>query len=695
MMGPSTPDSSNAHAYTTKRGSPNVVDIKGKYQQAYNATLTQQRQMAENLWMFMGRQYFRYDSTNRQIRPQTDSPPWRVRMVSNMIIKAVVHHMGLLNQSNPEPYATAASGEDADILAAHGAQRLLWHLDDINDVVKHNRELKWLLLIFGCCAEKIYWDESALASEQDEFGTVKISRIGDVKLGAVEPFDLFLDPSARKFSQCRWLIHREIRSKQDVKMQYGIDVSEKDVITSAAQWILTNGPNTTYTRSGVEVMEYYEKPSTDFPSGRFHVLANDVEIELEHNELPYFKATQGKIEFPFVWFNPIPTFVYPQGMTLIEHIIPHQRVKNRVLSIRVENLEANAHPKILRPNTTAPFKMTGEPSQAITYGVSGPAPSYLAPPNLSTDNMFLDNQLTSEANAIAGSADVQEAAQHAGSKTLGAANLHFQQNSMKAGLVSAALEDGAKTRYQYMLALAQAFYTEKRSIRTIGNDDEVFTKTLKGSDLMGTDVRIRVGSARPRDVFFEQGIWERFLQYAGDLKDSIDPRIVFEKMLSLNIVEGLEFSPDKKRAMEENRMIRKGAEVLPTVYDNHTEHIATHKRDYVENGFIYRPEILVELHHHIMFHEAAMALRVGAYQPKPGEPPIFDMATGNGNPQWLVYQMMEAAAMNQSSGVADSNAPMTPMPMESPMETMPMEVPPAMPPVTGMKTPTNLPESTV
>jgi hypothetical protein len=663
------------------------LDMQSKFSDWNRAYIDTQWQWAENIAFLTGNHYYsRTRDTNRLIL-QNQLPPWRVQMVTNQVLSVYLYHMGMLRQSIPEYYARPASTEAQDEDSARANEIYLKYSDRINDNAALTQKIFSYMLIYGCCYEKVFWDNSYVGSARDETtGENYDSIVGEAKRKIGDPYNLAIDPNARSFETAQWVMEHTVMSSAEVESIWGVKVPEQNVLCNFDQWIFSAGRDNYQMRQGVSVKEIWHKPTPDRPNGSYAVTANGLPVPVTENgkyisDLPYFEATNGKVVFPFIWYPLIEHPLTPYAMSLIEHTIQLNKGMNLILSMRTENLMQLGRPKILWPTGTPDQSWTTEPGQKIRFTAGIGAPSYLQPPDLGAEPLNLFGTLESQLKGLSGSMDITDTAK-SGVTTKGGQLGQFQLNAMRSALATDPVEKGAKRRYEIILNLAHAYKQYDEMLAIAGENEDTILYAFNGANINSTDVEIISGSAHPKDPYAELEMLLQALQYKG-----ISPEQFQERFFNLSLLAAMPQSPHYKRARWEQRQIRKSAPLTVIIHDDHATHIRLHTEWLVGNWHAewLTPQMRGEMFWHISAHAMAMKMNQPAVDaqglpvPQPQMAvPLFDPMTGEENAAWRVSQMQAVSpemryvvgAPEQAMSSASGIRPFTPPPSVDPSQMM-------------------------
>ena len=309
---------------------------------------------------FEGRQWMRIASQTRNlISLQNTTELNRYITVQKMrpLIDGVV---GKLTQVSPDAYAIPLSDTPRDQDASDEANIICNHF---NRKFKRETQLKervrWAC-VCGTSYLKVYWDAKGIQTVPffdpmtGEVQGYQQMAIGDVREEILPAFDVFVDPTAKRDEDIRYMIHASVRPLSWFIDNYGDNGKRvtADAISGAngsyVDAYLEGGngsgngwvPASTARLGQIEsrrraaiVYEYWEKPNEQYPNGRYVVSTNT--CLLYAGDWLYEK----KDEFPFIPLRWQPRSGTTYGYSLGFDLCPLQQTYNRIYSRMQEQFE--------------------------------------------------------------------------------------------------------------------------------------------------------------------------------------------------------------------------------------------------------------------------------------------------------------------------------------------------------------------
>jgi hypothetical protein len=334
--------------------------VKEQFDLTYRA-----RQEMELEWImatafFEGRQWFRVNSETRNlVSIQNDKEPNRY-MTVNKIRPLIDGVVGKLTQCSPDASAVPISHNPVDLAAADEANYLLSHYNRKYDRETQTKERVRWACVCGTSYVKLFWDNNReqVVPQMDATGTSVVGhtkmRVGDVVEQILPAFDVYLDPTAKRDDDVRWMIHAMVKPLSWFVDSYGEagKAVKPDSQTGTNSGYVdsyingSNGAGRGWTQPSTAAMnnqdtkkmaavvyEYWEKPSALYPDGRYIVSTNS--CLLYAGVWPYRK----KDSFPFIPLRWQPRSGTPYGYSLGFDLCALQSTYNRVYSRLLEQFE--------------------------------------------------------------------------------------------------------------------------------------------------------------------------------------------------------------------------------------------------------------------------------------------------------------------------------------------------------------------
>lgn len=492
-------------------------------------SLRRGRQSLENQWrvnlaFYKGRQYTYYNRhTNRlESRPVDDGekPRYIVRLVSNQILTGAHSLLAKYIKTKPVMSATPGSGSQQDFKAAQMAERLLEFLWDELDLDEKLEEALLWGIIAGQGYWKVTWDQHAGKpmkflldpqgkpiiedSLKDAFRAqleqMKIPPqeqtvyMGDIRIETMSPFEVYLDPTANVFEDCKYAICIHNLDPDEIKYRWGYD-AKPDAVLSAQDAALPYGRTSESEPNVKQVCIGYFLPSPAMPNGRYVVWTEKPGKILEDGPWPYPSRILPLVKFPGVR---IPGQIYDSSV--VEHAIPLQKELNRTISQIVEYKNLTIKPRVWAPYGSVNTRITAEPGALYEYAPYDnhkPEVERLAsmPPYVFDHLQGIRNGLR-EVFALT---EVTEGSLPPNLEAGIAIDLLQEMATDRLAPTIKLLESSIERAGQLILSLAQEYYVEPRLLKIRGSGGSVQVKRFTQADINGgITINVESGSALPR-----------------------------------------------------------------------------------------------------------------------------------------------------------------------------------------------------
>ena len=336
--------------------------IKGEFDRAYRARQEMELEWAQALAFFEGRQWFRINSQTRNlVQLQNPSEPNRYMTVNKMrpLLDGVV---GKLTQVAPDARAVPLSMNPKDQAASDEANFIAGHYTRKFDRETQTKERVRWACVTGTSYVKIYWNAKSevvmpkMSIDDGSINGYESLPLGDVEEEIVPCFNVLIDPTAQRDSDIRWMIHASIKPLSWFTDNYGeagkavqpdaiagqnsgyVDAYLEGANGSGNGWVQPSSArmnNMDSKKHAAIVYEYWEKPTAQYPDGRYIVSTNSA--LLHAGVWPYEK----KDDFPFIPLRWQPRSGTAYGHSLGFDLCPLQQMYNRLYSRALEQFEVN------------------------------------------------------------------------------------------------------------------------------------------------------------------------------------------------------------------------------------------------------------------------------------------------------------------------------------------------------------------
>ncbi len=476
-----------------------------------------------------------FDAKLKQFRSTNGGGSSKSKAYVNLILPTIQNRLSRLCKNPPRYDVPPNSNSQEDKDAARLSLRALNSKFDDEKVNEKRIELYMWMQQAGYSYIKTCWDpmRGKKISEVDDMGqpTGKFEREGDIAIDVVSPLEVFVDPLAKTLADAEWLIHAKIRKLSYFRNQYpdrGGQVKQEDSWLMSLQNLskINNMTNRGASSNVAQEMKdaaieiaYYEKPSRQFPEGRFAVVANGVILaykDLQIDEIPFAKFDDVKIGGKF------------NSESIITHLRPLQDQYNRNMRRKAEFLNKGLNLKFMAP------KGSGLIAEAINDSTElyeyNPVPQAKPPEAVQSPQLpqyvYTDQeQLESKFNEISGINDVSKGQMPSASIPGIGMQILQEADETRIGIITESNENSWCDVGRHVLKYMDAYYKNPRFLREAGQDNEYTITKFTNEDLKGhTDPKVIRASTLPNSkVMKRQDILNAYQQ--GLLGDIMDPNV--------------------------------------------------------------------------------------------------------------------------------------------------------------------------
>lgn len=550
--------------------------------------MKQQRNRMERIWylnlaFFRGKQNIAFINTPvssngfRLLTPP--APPWRVRLVINLIRPTVRREIAKMTSQRPSFSVVPATNEDEDYYAARAAEQILESAYEDYKIGQINLSRSWWLSICGTSFFKCYWNEKKKVpgrGQRDETGQPTDAQ-GDICVENIIPFHIFVPDLMEQDIECQpYVFHVYTKSRTWIEQYYGREIASKATVKATDGDLLEDS---FFDVSGIKqpvedqylCIEGWVKPGGHrlLPNGGMFTIVGDQLIQIQE-QYPYSHG-----EYPFVKFDHIPSGQFYAHST-IEDLIAPQREYNRTRSQIIEAKNTMSKPKLVyEKGSVDPNKITSEPGQGIPYEPGRNPPTPLPLINLPTYVGEELVRLRTDMDDISGQHEISRGNTPPQVTAATAISYLQEQDDSMIGPTLNSVEWGFQKLGKLILCYVVDYWQEDRLIKVAGKNESFDALYFKGNSLRGnTDVRVQAGSAlasskAARQAFlmdlFKMGV---FAQNPSEFLRILDLRGIDKVIESYQV--------DISQAQRENTKMKNGMEVTVNDFDNHELHLDEH-----------------------------------------------------------------------------------------------------------------------
>lgn len=484
------------------------------------------RQWKLNLAFYKGKQWSYIDRNLGRIvtlaTEDGDKPRFRVRIVSNQIISGAHSLLAKYTKTKPIMSASPGSSSDHDVKAAQMAESLLehwWGEFQMEDLM--GEALLWGI-IAGQGYWKITWDGQAgkpmrfmidprtqqpvvdesvkesLKAQMAAFGQAPQETtvyLGDVKIEAMSPFDVYLDPSAKTFSECKYAICVHNLTPDEIRARWRKEVKPDSTPSADDAMLPFQNAEDAASPTLKRVFVGYFRPQPALPKGRYVVWTNEPNEILQDDPWPFPFNELPLVKFPGLR---VPGSVYDSSV--VEHAIPLQKELNRTISQIVEYKNLTIKPRVWAPVGSIRQRLTNEPGAVYEFvPIAGLRPEVEQLPTMPPYVFDHLSQINTRLRDVFSLQEVTEGTVPPNVEAGVAIDLLQEMATDRLAPVVKLIEQALERAGNLMLQLAQKYYIEPRLLKIKGSGGSVQVRKFTQADITGgISVNVEAGSGLPR-----------------------------------------------------------------------------------------------------------------------------------------------------------------------------------------------------
>lgn len=561
-----------------------IADVKADFENRRKARVENERQWELNMNFISGNQYCGINARG-DLEDKDRDFFWQEREVFNHVAPVIESRLARFSRVSPLFSVRPKTDDDKDVNGAAIAEKLLASAFEKYDLDETVKKVTVWSETCGTGFYKIVWDNRGGNAVGEADGETVFE--GDVKIIPVSPFEIFPDSLfSEELDDCFSIIHARALPVREIKEKYGVAVAGEnlDVFGLFKSDSAKSGAKTTIENAAI-VIEKYEKPSAEFPSGRLITVAGD-EL-LYYGELPYKNGKNGARTFPFVKQVCLKAAGRFFGASITERLIPVQRafnaVKNRkheflnrlsmgVMkvedgSLDVDDLESEGLP----------------PGKVLVYRQGSSAPEMMGGLSMPSDFNEEEEKLLNEFVTISGVAEVSSSMSNANVASGTALEILVEQDNERLIVSAETIRKCYLEIARQVIRLYAQFAAGVRMIKIRDSFNKTRITYVDKSAVNSDDVYLEnenellYSHSQKKEMIFKLYQSGLLTDETGDLRPATK-----EKVLSLLGYKDLDYQKgvsemQSEKAQKENERIRK-REVHAEEVDDDEIHLDEHTR---------------------------------------------------------------------------------------------------------------------
>lgn len=555
---------------------------------------------------------------------------WQEREVYNHIAPIIESRLAKLGRVKASVSVRPFSNDDDDIKIATLSTSVLRATVEDNNFSKMLNEGNFWAEICGSVFYKVIWDSDS----GRKIGNFKGKDVyeGDVRIELCPAYEIFPSSlTASSVDDLEYIIHARAYSVDEVKNTWEIDCKGSNIETFSPDLSDFGGGlgySANNTKIGIKsaknsvlVIEKYERPSYDYPDGRYIIVAGD---KLAHyGILPYAVDSNGKAGLPFVKQSALNNVASFFGTTVIERIIPLQRSYNAIKNRKHEFLNRIAMGIMTVEEGAIDIESLEDdglaPGRVLVYRQGYNPPRMVEMGSVPNDYIVEEDRLRNEIMQISGVSELMRYSTLPSSVTSGVAiSLLQEQDDTRISITADKIREAVRTVGQYILRLYKQYAVNKRIKRIAGVNGAIQIHYFKGSDLASddlvfdTDNALSDTPANRRSMVFD--LIKLGIMHDENGKMSERNRLKILEMLGFgNWESGKDVAEcHREKALREN-IEALNNDVTAIEVDNHELHIVEHTKAVISDNVseIVRDRLLKHIKEHQSFEVLGNGLNIG------------------------------------------------------------------------------------
>lgn len=551
---------------------------------------------------------------------------WQEREVYNHIAPIIESRLAKLGRVKASVSVRPFSNDDDDIKIATLSTSVLRATVEDNNFSKMLNEGNFWAEICGSVFYKVIWDSEG-GRKIGDFNGKEVYE-GDVRIELCPAYEIFPNSlTASSVDELDYIIHARAYSVDEVKYVWGIECEGADIETFSPDLsdfgggLGYSGNNTKIgtksAKDSVLVLEKYERPSYEYPEGRYIIVVGD---KLAHyGGLPYAVDSNGKLGLPFVKQSALNNVASFFGTTVIERIIPLQRSYNAIKNRKHEFLNRIAMGIMTVEEGAIDIESLEDdglaPGRVLVYRQGYNPPRMVEMGSVPNDYIVEEDRLRNEIMQISGVSELMRYSTLPNSVTSGVAiSLLQEQDDTRISITADKIREAVRTVGQYILRLYKQYAVNKRIKRIAGVNGTIQVHYFKGSDLASddlvfdTDNELSDTPANRRSMVFD--LIKLGIMHDENGKMSERNRLKILEMLGFgNWESGKDVAEcHREKALRENIEAVKN-DVAAIEVDDHELHIIEHTKAAISDNV--NASVRERLLKHIKEHQSLQVLGNG------------------------------------------------------------------------------------
>lgn len=556
-----------------------------------------------NLNFLLGNQYCAI-SPNGEVTDYDKQFFWQEREVYNHIAPLIESRISKLNRVRPSMTVVPASTDENDCYTAKVSKKILDSCKNKFCLSEMVSDVTLWSEITGTSFYKVVWN-SNLGAVIGQTENGEEIREGEIEITVCPPYEIYPDNfCVSSLDDCKSIIHAKAYDAETIKDIWGVEVRGQDLNVFSLDSVSNVGGlgfSSTVNKACAKikknhaiVIEKYEKPTKKYPNGRLIIVCDNQVIHI--SELPFINKDDGVRGFPFIKQTASEVAGNFWGVSVIERCIPVQRSYNAVKNRKHEFLNRLSMGVLTVEDGSVDTDNLMEegisPGKILVYRQGSTPPGLLATGKVPTDFVYEEERLLQEFTLLSGVSDLMRSSGAISSNMSGVAmQLLIEQDDSRLTHTAENIRVAQKHMAEQILRLYKQFAVMPRLNKLIGTDGSVDMFYFKSSDISSDDVIFETENemgetlAQKRSMVFDLLNAGLLSDDEGKLSSSMKVKVL--DLLGFGIWQGAQdlSSLQVKKADNENIMLSKNTNILPTEIDDNKIHLNEHIAFMLSNEF--------------------------------------------------------------------------------------------------------------
>lgn len=450
----------------------------------------------------LGNQYCDVLPETGELIESSSGSEWENRSVYNMIAPVVETRLAKLGRVQPGLTARPLTEDAADISGARLATRILKsEYASQNMADKQQLATQWAE-ICGSVFYKTVWNPRG--GRLLGFANGEAVYEGDLDTAVIPAYEIFPDCCyVEGVENQESMIHAKVYGVKEIETRWGVQVEGREIdvfgqdamqMTGGGYHPLFEGGERGKMTDAELVLEYYERPSAQFPEGRHVIVAGGYVVHA--GTLPYVNGENGERGYPLVQQFCLTAPGRFFGCSVVERLIPLQRDYNAINN-RVNEYAARMTAGNL---VTEQGSLVNEdlldtgiaPGTVIEYRVGATPPGWMSVHEIPSSLLARLSDMRKQFVDISGVSEMAKASTTSGSISSGVAlEILREQDDTRLSLTAEYIRTAVREVGRQWLRLLRRYAAGTRITRAAGEDmGQTTTLVWRREELTCDDVTV-------------------------------------------------------------------------------------------------------------------------------------------------------------------------------------------------------------